>query len=292
MAPYNQEAILNTRVLVQNSVCVTLADTDRVSLPGQMMAVVNSNQDYGDFDEAARFYNEKALYAALKDDTTGLALLPEYNTFMQDKQNDNISKLDKLEELIDKKDADSATVQLSSIAPINDVEEISKNVYGIFIAYVMQRPDSFSIPADKIAYLESVAYECPYQKGPGVYSARVILHTILPENTYENPCELGINPDAMAKKIASDPDNKETKFEVYPNPTTGDALATISIGAYDKAVIEIINQQGIKTDVVNIPKGLKQFSITLPMENKTVGLYFYNFVVDGKIIAKGKIVKQ
>lgn len=290
--PYNPENINLTRILVLPSTCVTLADTDHVSLPGGMMAIANDEQDYGNYDDAARFYNEKALYSMLKDDTTGLAQQPAYSSFMQEKQNDNVGKMDKLEEFIDRKDVDSATSQLSNIVPVNDVEEAAKNVYGIFIDHVMPTPDSIAIPADKIAYLESIAYECPYEKGPGVYSARVILHTVFPENNYQNPCELGINPDAVAKKAGPDTDNAGVTFDIYPNPTTGDAFATISIANYDKAVIELVNQQGIKVEVLTIPKGLKQFSIALPMENKTAGLYYYNFVVDGKIAAKGKIVKQ
>ncbi len=158
-------------------------------------------------------------------------------------------------------------------------------------------PDSsFAVAATKhadftaiqLSTLETIAAQCPYEYGIGVYLARLLLteeDTVL--YTAINDCEKG--PQSIGARYANDEELKETvddvsEFNLYPNPNTGEFNIQLSLEEDEEAMVRFWSINGQL--VFSLPLTSGNNSLRLDVAN---GLYLYRVTVNGQPEWSGKV---
>jgi hypothetical protein len=175
--------------------------------------VIQNGLTYPVYQEAAEWMNKNALYQMIKSDES-LALSAELNGFAKEIEGTNIAKLNEVNAILaGTSTARSASEVLAEIQPSNKIEEHLKDVY--LITNALQEQQALTPAA--IAKLKEIAALCPYESGPAVYNARVIL-SLADATTYHNSCEeVSTGKQAPALSLpASDKD-----LLILPNPNNG-----------------------------------------------------------------------
>jgi hypothetical protein len=162
-----------------------------------------------------------------------------------------------------------------------------KDVYSITIA----NRKSNVLSAGEIKKLQTIARLCPYESGPAVYNARVLLATI--DNTvYANTCEMPPFANMKTRNMEEDK-NKNPSFEdteevsVYPNPANDKLNVAIHLEQGQTALLTVFDLTG-KLILSKALSGTAHI-IETSIVDLSEGIYIYKLNVSGVPIKSGKL---
>lgn len=275
---------------VPTPVCTTLsgrsADNSKLL---QFQQVAKDEYSYPSlYNASAKWWAKYSLYNLLQTDTTMLAdtaLLfgaSELQTFADSALTNNIGKLYNLNELVNQGDIAAANTSISGFTPENAIEQNLKDVYTITIAN--QVNDTLS--SNEISALQAIAQLCPYESGPAVYNARVLLSTI-DTAVYVNECEVVPLHSGTHKNILEE-DSIAGNIVVFPNPANDKLTIFINLQEEQSVTLTLYDITGklMLSDTFNTDNGTKQTSISTLSE----GMYIYKVNVNNNTVKIGKLI--
>jgi hypothetical protein len=244
------------------------------------------------YDISTRWMIKQNLYQYLKVDPSLISTEPLIASFNSYHSTHNIGKLDQVETGLSDPAITPATLSSiqslnNAISPMNDVETNSKWMNDLLISNTFAGND---YSAAQINDLRVLAAKCPYNDGPAVYQARVILGQI-EDIEYINECEMV--PDDfvgrfMSPKVPSNI-NDVDKFQLYPNPNDGTMNIIYSLEENSKGQIDIFDMTGKLVATYLLIEG-KNNQILINETQLSNGVYFYKVIVDDKLRLSDKIV--
>jgi hypothetical protein len=227
----------------------------------QWMAIANDEITFPAFDESAKWMSRYALFNTAENDPS-VATAAEIGTFITQLKKSNIGKIVQADHLLTAGNLDAASFEalMNSITPSNTVEQNLKTTLQLSFVTNMQT----ALNSSQIEQLKEIAKQCPYEGGPGVYNARVLLSAI-EATVYTNACEFTAPAKMNAAGIASFAGS--AAFTVIPNPNNGSFTLDLlneevkDVVVYDmlgKAVyaIKATAAQTLDIDISSLPKGM------------------------------------
>lgn len=165
-------------------------------------------------------------------------------------------------------------------------EKIEKFLNEIYIGSVVNNEDSieFDFSENTLDTLKSIAWQCPYIYGNGVYKARLLL-SFVDTTYYYNGCELTEFPNN--EKIAHQSPVEEktiSEFAVYPNPANN--MITVINPTGKASVIDIFDYTGNKILSTRIDNSVNILSIgEMPS-----GFYIYRITSNNEVNKTDKLL--
>ncbi len=139
----------------------------------------------------------------------------------------------------------------------------------------------------EIKKLQSIAIQCPYEGGYGVYSARALLSAM--DNTvYSNTCESGM-PNKSGLKLApsgSDTTGNFRGISVYPNPANDKLNVALDLKDGQTATLTVYDLTG-KLALSSIITGNSIVEVSTFILSE--GLYIYKIDIDNTLVKTGKL---
>lgn len=206
-----------------------------------------------------KMYDRLIVYRQLKDSLQLMYSGSTYDLTLQNFFNlmalGNTGYLENVKDALNSGDKTAAELANSQVTPVNLHESNSKTVNAILIA-----SDKDSIYYDNAGrtMLLSIAYQNPLIGGEAVYRARAILRLDLEDQT-------------IGFREANTPVKHDKSFSVFPNPTTGEFMVSISATLNQEARLTVYNLLGIPIQVGKIPMG--QSSTTIELNAFEPGIY-------------------
>jgi len=174
----------------------SLAEDQSKGDEGMAMQIISGQIQSPQYNSSLQWWLKYQLYNQLKEQ--------ELNAYLQDfvniTANSGIGKLSEIQDNLNNSfnyqtpELQVLFAQNQNIVANGVSEEAFKftNAQAISMA-LMERDDLFSnynLQELDVATLENLAWECPIEKGPGVYAARVLMNKLNAEfKYYFNPCE-------------------------------------------------------------------------------------------------------
>ena len=172
------------------------------------------------YNASTKWWVKYNLYDMLQTDVK-LQDNPQLKAFAKTNAVGNIGELYQLNQSLNNHIAiDTEVIRVAGrgFTPQNKLEKNLQVVYDIIVA----NRTSQTLNDVEIQQLQTIAKLCPYESGPAVFNARVLLSSI--ENTtYSNPCEsipfgeVVTNTEQDLENTMSDPTKSVV---VFPNPAT------------------------------------------------------------------------
>ena len=184
-------------------------------------------------------------------------------------------------DLIDSNSISSAIALNSSVPVSNQMDANRQTVNNIYLNTWLSGIFIFDSTQYKTLY--NIAIQNPLLASDAAYSARVLLGL----NFFN---EGSGNPDFRKEKQQS-ATILPSQGKVYPNPNDGNMQFNYSLATGSLGELMIYSLSGIKVANYRLTEG---DNVTLRI-NETVlsnGLYFYSEIIDGSIIANGKLIIQ
>ena len=194
-----------------------------------------------------------------------------------------LSNKDILENFKNQKDQNLVNVKLNNSAIVSGelIEENLKKVQDIYLRTFAK--SIYSICASDNEILWSIASQCPYEGGPGVYMARSMYGDRHSNVTYSDKYSC-----AQLGYLRTRPGKTEfvVNTTVVPNPVGNKASLMYSISETSSALCQIYNGIGKKIMSFNLESGSNQKEFDT--ENLTNGIYYYLVTSDGATISSGQ----
>ncbi len=253
----------------------------------QLLKLAKDKINFPVNDASAKWWAKYNLYNQLQTDLTLQDEEPELKAFAANFATGNIGKLYRLNESLDKGDLTTALASTNNLISQNAIEQNLKEVYSIAIA----NRKSSALSAVEIKKLQAIARLCPYESGPAVYNARVLLATI--DNiVYANSCEIPPFGNVKARSMEEDKNKNISvgnteEVSVYPNPANDKLNVTIHLEQGQTALLTVFDLTG-KLILSTVLSGTATI-----LETSTAGLsegiYIYKLKVSGVPIKSGKL---
>lgn len=170
----------------------------------------------------------------------------------------------------------------NTIVPTNNVERNEQYINSVSLNILKGHLNA--ILKSDIDHITELALSCPYTEGAAVYKARVLYNLINDEYIYNDKiaCK-GTIDHTMGESF------EDIESDVFPNPSTG--VFRIKL-LTDDTQSKTINVMDITGKVVKtIGMGTSNI-ILVDLTSYPAGLYLYTIAVEGKPVAKGKIVLE
>lgn len=273
---------------VPTPVCTTLSG--RSADNGKLLQQVDVAKDEYTFpapySTSAKWWAKYSLYNLLQMDTIQQTLqdlpVPELTDFSNNNSNTNIGKLYDLNTAVNTGDATIATFAINNFNPENAIEQYLKDVYTINISY----HTNDTLTGSEISTLQAIAQLCPYESGPAVYNARVLLSTV-DTAVYVNECEI-VPLLSSHKNLIIEDDNRNDNIVIFPNPATYKLNLTVILQEGETATLTIYDITGklILSDTFNSDNEAKEISVSALSE----GMYIYKVNVNNENVKQGKLI--
>jgi len=151
-------------------------------------------------------------------------------------------------------DFQAVTDTLNIIVPTCTMETNMKTVRTIYTHTIAKGIDTFN--TQQYNNLQAIAYQCPFDGGPGVYEARAMLSLIDPFANFDSLCNINIIGNNARKGNFSEKEN-EIEYtivkmpyygitSIYPNPVEDEIIIHYTLPDNTENVLMIINAIGEK----------------------------------------------
>ena len=198
----------------------------------------------------------------------------------------NIGKLRELNETISKNEINKASSLVKDIVIQNGIEQNLKEVLSIIIS---QKKDNLLGNTD-IKKLQTIAKLCPYESGPAVYNARVLLSG-LDNTTYINVCEMPIpatgNSRVSRETITESAYEGSDEVFIYPNPTNDRLNISLHLNQTETGVFTIFDLTGKL--ILSSPLSSSSVLSEVSTVSLSEGMYIYKLSVNNIQIKSGKL---
>lgn len=154
-----------------------------------------------------------------------------------------------------------------------------KAVNDIFLHTIAKGNADFT--ADQILTLENIANQCPLLGGMAVYAARS-LYAIIDNKIYDDK-SLCMQQGILARQTSQ---STEASAKIYPNPSDGNLVLSLSSSLEEDATLSIYNIIGEQLETIILSKGTNQIEFTL---DYPTGIYMGTLESNGKIMMTEKI---
>ncbi|NTW31800.1 MAG: T9SS type A sorting domain-containing protein [Bacteroidetes bacterium] len=259
----------------------------------EVKRVIMDSISFSDYNNQSQTINKYGLYKYLEDDTVSVSD-SIVQQFIYDSKFGTFGNLRFIDEMLSKAYSDSgyqmeAESANDTISSNDTVVDAIKNVNTIYIDYLKEDKDSISFTETQLSDLQDMAQQCPYQHGPAVYTARVLL-SLVDTTEYVNECEMATpegNGNKLMRPTSSNPDKKDDQLFVYPNPSNDEVIFE-SNSKYSNGRIEIYEIMGNELFSIPLTDGSEKHVVSF--KNYSSGIYYYRFVRDGNSIRSGKLL--
>ncbi|MGB3948698.1 MAG: T9SS type A sorting domain-containing protein, partial [Bacteroidia bacterium] len=240
-----------------------------------------SFQGFNNNNESVQWWAKYSLFNLMQFDTT-LKEDAELKSFWDNNLDNNIGKLYHLNELLNSGNVNTINASINSLNAENNIEQNLKDVYSITISNRINN----SLNNNEINKLRSIAKLCPYESGPAVYNARVLLATV-DSTTYKNVCEIvpyGKHKNMLEVAQGIDVNN----IVVFPNPTNDKLNISVQLEEEQLATIKIYDLAGnlMLIDTFNRNNNSAEVSVAILNE----GMYIYKLNINDENVKIGKLI--
>lgn len=269
---------------VPTPVCTSLSgrsmDNNKLN---QFLKVAKDEYSFHGYNnnESAKWWAKYSLFNLIQVDTT-LQEDAELKSFADNTLYNNIGKLYSLNESLNVGDVNTINASISSLNAENTIEQNLKDVYAITIANRVN--NGFS--NNEINKLQAIAKLCPYESGPAVYNARVLLTTV-DTTTYKNVCEIvpyGKHKNMLEGAQGIDINN----IVVFPNPTNDKLNISVHLEEEQVATITIYNLAGKLMLVGTFNGNNNGAEVSVATLNE--GMYIYKLNINNDNVKIGKLI--
>ena len=282
--------------------------------PQFSMAVASEDiHSYADSSKytGALWVSERQLFKELQDDSTQIAVDSTYNKFYADMKSSEIGTIGKIEPSIiamaismgDTVHLDTIkynTLLSSAISNNNSLGSVSfsQNAKSIYSIYFRTVAHGYSIKdSSDIAFIDTLAHACPFDKGDAVYLARALYSTFAIMDAFDD--DLICNPsqyrDSSKTKMLNVSPHDTTEYhdnqyyaKVYPNPAANSAVILFATEQNSTNIAELYDNLG---RLVFSTKEVGDFgSITIDLTKFSSGIYMVRFISGDQVLLNSKLV--
>lgn len=232
----------------------------------------------------------QSLYKYLEVDPSLLSSEPMLASFQSFHATDNIGKIESVEQVLSSLGSAtpatlaSAQSTNSSVTPSTDVETNSKWLNDLLLNNALT---SSSYSTGQLIDLRLLAAKCPYNDGPAVFQARVILSQ-MEDVEYINDCES--TPSGIMHMPQSNHQTKTiNEFTLYPNPNDGSMNFIYTLNERSQGDFYIYDISGRLITKYSLQSG-ENNQLLINETQLNNGVYFYKVIVDNELKASDKIV--
>lgn len=273
---------------------------------------------YSEFEEESERFDERWLYAHLASDSNLRNQYPVLNQFYLSRQGTVLDKLYRIDALIQSL-ADSNTLKNSSgfSSLLNEAKLLNDGISSTeLFAITEQRMNNHYFKQLEWGYpalsatdwedIESIAQECPFVAGNGVYKARTLLSHLNPLRFYNdlNVCNAvgmykggsGLFEQEDEELFGNTSNNAILKslvkeaIKLFPNPSDDVVNVSYKISGLNVGMLQIIDIHGRVCKVIQLPSG--DNTIPFSIADLSSGVYTYKFIVNKAILNIGKFVRE
>jgi hypothetical protein len=277
--------------------CLNVIATDTTEGEAQLMQqIINNNVQLPEYNQENLWWMQYQLYVSAKEDAT-LANQPGMQAFINDMEQLPIGKLEQITTLLgDSTSKDSLNLiaiknQNDAIGISNTMESLFKQMNGkvidIALTEISDDFNGYGLSELEENEIEALAQECPFEKGPAVFIARVLIKKLRPESgIYLNYCEK-VQPEQSNRSSSPFPFEYEydpseehdmdyllkqdnitfvNELKLYPNPSNSminlespELITKVEISNMIGQVILFDNTSAankVSIDMKGMPKGL------------------------------------
>lgn len=251
----------------------------------EMLKIAKGQNNYPVYNESAKWMSKYGLYNQLQNDTTLQSGDADLQSFTDSISQSSMGAICNLNKLLSQNNANSisnlttAQTTNSSLFTHNIVEQNFRDVFAIIIDN--RKTDSLS--SNQISQLKAIAIQCPYESGPSVYNARVLLSRI--DNTvYRNDCE---NAKPAIHKSPIEAAANGTAITVFPNPANNMLNVAIHLEQGQTAILKVYDLTGklVLSKTLNENTDVSEISTVSLSE----GMYIYKINTNGTTVNTGKL---
>lgn len=185
-----------------------------------------------------------------------------YRQLYDSLMNASTGQVERLYEYLENRNYEAAQLENEQLQQNEEWVSYIKTVTNVYLRTWAE--GIMEITRDDQDLLWPIALTTPYEGGPGVYTARVML---------------GIDPEDYAvpyhSLISVRPGQIES-FRIIPNPASGEIKLVFDEAFNEAAVIELYDLRGAKQQSINFTSRGKESSIIL--DNLPSGLYFCKII--------------
>ena len=149
--------------------------------------------------------------------------------------------------------------------------------------YLNTLANGLPLDSTSAATLMLIAQQSPLQAGLGVYTAREVLDWDMDDIVADSA-----EGHHHHSEIATQEDNINPVFKLYPNPNNGNMTLSYSINPGDVAIFELYDFTGRKINSYNLSSGTN--TMTISERTLSNGIYFYRIIVNSVVIKADKLV--
>jgi alpha-tubulin suppressor-like RCC1 family protein len=253
-----------------------------------LLSLIAAEEPQTERERSLQFMGHYNIYDMLFADAELASTNSELETFVADRNADNMGKLHQVVANFGSARGENAETEdadiLYAIQPQNLVEQTLKDVFGILYA---NATDLGQLNADSEVRLREIAQLCPLDYGFGVYTARAALIKLdtLPKN-YLSECERVSSPEQMSKKRELEDSN--VLFSLYPNPNNGTFNLNYVLNEGETGTVEVFSAIGQQIYSAVLQSGSESQGIGL--SGTSNGIYQVRVTVNGDVRLSSKLV--
>ncbi len=286
--------------------------------------VAQNNITYPEFQEIAKWFDERNVYEGLDKDSIIRNSNIIFNNFYYDQQqkstDDILTTNRNLSSFIDSTLATDSTqitqrilntqTSNNTISTTRIYEENERDVNGYYLRWITKGIDDLS--NTEKGDITTLALSCPYVNGTAVYKARMINASMNPlvdyndlllcnaAGVYKNTTGTGLfdEENSWLNSISNSTINnvvdkvmnqtiQENKFEIYPNPASTVLKIAYQLNEYENGeliLFDIIGKEQLRISLSN-----KSNNVIVNIQNLFKGIYTYKYVINNISKSTGKI---
>lgn len=195
----------------------------------------------------------------------------------------NTGKIRQIQEHFNNADMVQAKSINDALIPTNTIEQNYKTVNEIYLNSLAQ--ERYTLDAVERNTLETVAYQHPLDGGRAVYSARVMLDTLIDDVLQSNTAKMAgpvSENDELEYFLLQD---EQYFSKIYPNPNNG--IMQLDYFLDKSGKLEITDLSGKIIGMYLLKPEERKLSIS---ENFAGGVYFYRVTIDKNVLFFDKLV--
>ncbi len=243
---------------------------------------ITENKHYfNTYDASGKWWEKYNLYNVLKNDTSLAGQDSVLKTFADSIAGVGIGKLYQTNQAINSTLSGTATASATNATVIagNQQEQYLKDVNDIIIS---SRANNNVLSASDISTLKSIAKLCPYESGPAVYNARVLLSSV-DTRVYKNDCE-DAKPIKHKHLILTE---GNAPIAVFPNPANDKLNIAIHLEEGQTGKLNVYDLTGKLVLTSDIHSNTDVTEISTVSLNE--GIYIYKLNINNATLNTGKL---
>lgn len=246
----------------------------------QLVKIAKDKIEYPVYNESAKWWAKYNLYNMIMADSSLQTDEPDLISFADSADAATMGTLYQINQSINNGSASLTAATTNSISANNTMEQNLKDVYSIIIA----SRNNNGLNSSEINNLKTIAALCPYESGPAVYNARVLLSSI--DNTvYVNTCEIA--PPSKQKSMEQKSPNSNNVSTVFPNPANDKLNVTIHLEQGQTGSLLVYDLAGklLLSHTLNENSDFTEISTT----KLSAGMYIYKINLNNNVADSGKL---